>query len=45
LLDAWGVPPRRLMDDDDLEVIVEMTALAVSTSKPAAVVYGYGFRP
>jgi len=45
LLDAWGVPHRRLMDDDDLEVIGEMTALAVSTSKPAAVVYGYGFRP
>ncbi len=45
LLQAWGVPHRRLMGDDDLGAIGEMASLAESTSKPAAVVYGYGFRP
>lgn len=44
LLDAWGVPHRLLMSDDDLGVIEAMAALAEETSKPAAVVYGYGFR-
>jgi sulfopyruvate decarboxylase subunit alpha len=43
LLDAWGLPHRNLMTDDDLGVIGEMAAVAVETSKPAAVVYGYGF--
>jgi sulfopyruvate decarboxylase subunit alpha len=45
LLDAWGVPHRRLMGDDDLDVIEEMATVAVASSKPAAVVYGHGFRP
>ncbi|MGH8872663.1 MAG: thiamine pyrophosphate-binding protein [Acidimicrobiia bacterium] len=45
LLDAWGVPHRRLMSDDDLGVIGEMAGVAASTSKPAAVIYGYGFTP
>lgn len=45
LLDAWGVPFRHLMSDDDLPVIGEMAALADATSKPTAVIYGYGFRP
>lgn len=45
LLDAWGVPHRRLMGDDDLDVIEEMATLAVESSKPTAVVYGYGFGP
>jgi sulfopyruvate decarboxylase TPP-binding subunit len=45
LLEAWGLPYRRLMGDDDLGVIEEMAALAAESSKPAAVLYGYGFRP
>jgi hypothetical protein len=45
LLDAWGIPHRRLMGDDDLDVIEEMSAAAETISKPAAVVYGYGFTP
>jgi sulfopyruvate decarboxylase subunit alpha len=45
LLDAWGVPHRQLMSDDDLDVIQEMATLATDTSMPAAVVYGYGFLP
>lgn len=45
LLDAWGVAHRRLMGDEDLDVIEEMAARAVETSKPTAVVYGYGFGP
>jgi sulfopyruvate decarboxylase TPP-binding subunit len=43
LLDAWEIPHRRLMSDDDLGVIGEMSNLAEATSTPAAVVYGYGF--
>jgi len=45
LLDAWGLPHRRLMADDELGVVEEMATLAADTSKPAAVIYGYGFRP
>jgi sulfopyruvate decarboxylase TPP-binding subunit len=45
LLDAWGLPHRRLMTDSDLGVIGEMAAAAVAGSKPAAVIYGYGFTP
>jgi sulfopyruvate decarboxylase subunit alpha len=45
LLEAWGVPHRRLMGDADLGVIEEMAALAAANSRPAAVLYGYGFRP
>jgi sulfopyruvate decarboxylase TPP-binding subunit len=45
LLDAWGLAHRRLMSDEDLDVIVEMAEAAVASSKPAAVVYGYGFTP
>jgi hypothetical protein len=33
------------MGDADLGVIGEMAAVAASTSKPAAVLYGYGFTP
>jgi sulfopyruvate decarboxylase subunit alpha len=44
LLEAWGVPYARLMSDEDLDVIGEMADLADSTSKPAAVLYGYPFR-
>jgi len=45
LLDAWGVPHRALLTDDDLGLIGEMATMAVATSRPAAVVYGYGFTP
>jgi sulfopyruvate decarboxylase subunit alpha len=45
LLDAWDIPHRQLMTDDDLLVIDEMARLAEATSKPSAVVYGYPFRP
>jgi sulfopyruvate decarboxylase TPP-binding subunit len=45
LLDAWGIPHSRLMSDDDLGVLAEMDEVASSTSMPAAVVFGYGFRP
>lgn len=45
LLEAWGVDYRHLMGDDDLDALGEMAALAESISKPAAVVFGYGFRP
>lgn len=44
LLEAWGVPFAHLMSDKDLGVIEEMAGLADSTSKPAAVIYGYPFR-
>jgi sulfopyruvate decarboxylase subunit alpha len=44
LLDAWGLPHRRLMGDDDLGVIEEMATAAAESSSPAAVLYGYGFR-
>jgi sulfopyruvate decarboxylase subunit alpha len=45
LLEAWGLPHRRLMNNDDLGVIDEMTAVSVATSRPAAVVYGHPFSP
>jgi len=45
LLEAWGLPYRHLMSDDDLAVIEEMARAAREASKPAAVVYGYGFTP
>jgi len=45
LLRAWGIPSRHLMTDDDIGVIAEMAAVAERTSRPAAVIYGYGFRP
>ena len=45
LFGAWGVPHRRLMGDEDLDVIEEMATLAADTSMPAAVLYGYGFTP
>ncbi|MGH8915169.1 MAG: thiamine pyrophosphate-binding protein [Acidimicrobiia bacterium] len=44
LLDAWGVPHRLLLNDDGLGVFAEMDEMARTGSKPAAVVYGYGFR-
>lgn len=45
LLEAWGLPHRRLMNNDDLGVIEEMAMLAAGSSKPAAVVYGHPFSP
>ncbi|HVR78199.1 MAG TPA: thiamine pyrophosphate-binding protein [Acidimicrobiia bacterium] len=45
LLQAWGLPHRTLMRDDDLGVIEEMAMLAAGSSKPAAVVYGHPFSP
>jgi sulfopyruvate decarboxylase subunit alpha len=45
LLSAWRVPYRRLMSDDDLGVLGEMAQVAETTSMPAAVLFGYGFRP
>ena len=45
LLGAWGLAHRRLMSDEDLDVIAEMAQVAETSSKPAAVVYGYGFTP
>jgi len=45
LLDAWGLPHRRLLSEDDLSVIDEMAETAEASSKPAVVVYGYGFTP
>lgn len=45
ILDAWGIPHRRLITDDDLGAIAEMAATAEDSSLPAAVVYGHGFTP
>ncbi len=45
LLDAWQIPYGRLMTDDDLGVIAEMDERATATSKPAAVISGWTFRP
>lgn len=45
LLRAWGVPYRKLMSDTDLGVIEEMATMTAEMSRPAAVLYGYGFRP
>jgi hypothetical protein len=45
LLEAWGLPHRTLMNNDDLGVIEEMAAVAGATSRPAAVVYGHPFSP
>lgn len=45
LLQAWGVPYRTLMGDDDLGVIEEMAMLAAGSSTPAAVVCGHPFSP
>ena len=45
LLQAWGLPHRRLMNNDDIGVIEEMAMLAAGSSKPAAVVYGHPFSP
>jgi sulfopyruvate decarboxylase TPP-binding subunit len=45
LLQAWALPHRTLMRDDDLGVIEEMAMLAAGSSKPAAVVYGHPFSP
>jgi hypothetical protein len=45
LLDAWQIPYWRLMSDADLELIATMDAAAAATSRPAAVVTGFAFRP
>jgi sulfopyruvate decarboxylase TPP-binding subunit len=45
LLDAWGIPTWHLMSDDDLPNIATMDRTATETSRPAAVLTGYGFRP
>jgi len=45
LLDAWEVPYALLMSDDDIGAIGEMARTADTTSRPAAVLYGYPFRP
>lgn len=45
LLDAWQIPYRHLMSDDDLHVVSEMADLAVASSRPTAVLSGYPFRP
>ncbi|HEX9866279.1 MAG TPA: thiamine pyrophosphate-binding protein [Acidimicrobiia bacterium] len=45
LLQAWALPHRMLMNNDDLGVIDEMTAMAGATSRPAVVVYGHPFSP
>lgn len=45
LLAAWEVPFRRIMSDEDLGVVEEMASTAAATSKPAAVLSGYPYRP
>lgn len=45
ILDAFRIPYTHLMSDEDLPVLAEMDALAESSSKPAAVISGWKFRP
>ena len=45
LLDAWQIPYRHLMTDDDLGVLEEMDEHAAATSLPTAVLTGWKFRP
>jgi sulfopyruvate decarboxylase TPP-binding subunit len=45
LLDAWGIPYQRMMEDGDLAALAEMDRTARETSLPAAVLFGWAFRP
>lgn len=45
LLRAWGIPFEHLMSDDDSGALERMDRTAGETSRPAAVLYGYAFRP
>lgn len=45
ILDAWQIPYGRLMSDTDLGSLREMDQMAEKTSRPAAVVAGWRFRP
>lgn len=45
ILRAWGIPYRLLMEEGDLGALAEMDRIAEETSMPAAVVFGWAFRP
>ena len=45
LLSAWGIPHWPIMGDEDLPLLERMDRTAAETSRPAAVVTGYTFRP
>lgn len=45
LIEAWGIPSRRMMSDADIGVLEEMDNTAAASSHPAAVITGFGFRP
>jgi sulfopyruvate decarboxylase TPP-binding subunit len=45
LLEALGIPYRLMMDDGDLAALSEMDRTAAETSMPAAVLFGWAFRP
>jgi len=45
LLSAWGIPYWPIMGDEDLPLLERMDRTAAETSRPAAVVTGYTFRP
>ncbi len=45
ILAAWGIPTWPLMGDEDLPSFGLMDRRAAETSRPAAVLSGYAFRP
>ena len=45
ILRAWGIPYRLLMEDGDIDALAEIDRIAEETSMPAAVVFGWAFRP
>ena len=45
ILAAWGIPYRLLMEEADMAALAEMDRAATQTSMPAAVVFGWPFRP
>jgi sulfopyruvate decarboxylase subunit alpha len=45
ILRAWGIPYRLLMEDGDIDALDEIDRIAGETSMPAAVVFGWAFRP
>ena len=45
LLAAWGIPCWRLMSDEDILALAAMDRTAEETSRPAAILTGWAFRP
>ena len=45
ILRAWGIPYRLLMEEGDLGALAEIDRIAEETSRPAAAVFGWAFRP